>query len=99
MRPYLPRLVLLGGFFLVALIGTVAFVALGKLALHLDPATHQSHLTSFIVATGSVAVAVASAFPIFARGVPWAIARLASVWPEAAAPQDALGASGSFGGS
>lgn len=96
MPSYLPRVAFFGGFVLVAVVGALTFLAADKLALHLDPATHKSHLTSFIVATGSLAVAVASAFPIFARGVPWAISRLASLWPEAPGSQEPLGDAGGF---
>ena len=76
MRNYLPRLVLFGGVVLVAVIGALAFLAGRKLAVHFDPAANESHLSGFMVAVSSVALAVASAFPIFARGVPWAMARL-----------------------
>jgi hypothetical protein len=74
--------VFLGAFVLANLIGAIAFLAAGKLALHLDPSANESHLSGFIVAITSVAVAVGSAFPIFGRGVPWLAARLERVWPE-----------------
>jgi hypothetical protein len=74
--------VVLGAFVLVNIVGAAAFLAAGKLALHLDPSANESHLSSFIVAITGVAVAVGSAFPIFGRGVPWVAARLERVWPE-----------------
>ena len=76
MRAFLPRLVVLGAVGLAAIVGTVAFVAAGKLAVLLDPSANESHLSAFIVAIIGVAAAVASAFPIFGRGVPWIAARL-----------------------
>lgn len=76
MRTPVSRLVLFGAFVLASLVGVVVFLAAGKLALYLDPAAKDSHLTNFIVAILGVAAAVASAFPLFARGVPWALARL-----------------------
>ena len=76
MHANLPRLILLGALVSVGLCGAIAFFVAAKLAAYLDPASHQSHLPSFIVATSSVAVAVASAFPIFGRAVPWVAARL-----------------------
>ena len=84
MRTHLPRLVLFGGFVVTGMVGALAFLAAGKLALHLNPAPNESHLSGFIVAVSSVAVAVAAAFPIFGRGVPWAIARLGRLSPEGA---------------
>jgi hypothetical protein len=74
-------LIVLGAIGLVNLVGAVAFLAAGKLALHLDPSANDSHLSSFITAITAVAVAVGSAFPIFARGVPWATSRLERAWP------------------
>ena len=82
MRTYVPRLVILGAFGLVAIVGTVAFLAAGKLAVLFDPAAKESHLLAFMIAIIGVAVAVASAFPIFSRGMPWAIARLERTWPQ-----------------
>ena len=82
MRNYLPRLVLFGGFVLVALIGAVTFFAAGTLALHVNPAAGESHFSGFIVAVSSVAVAVVSAFPIFGHAMPRWRARLDQVWPE-----------------
>ena len=82
MRTYLPRLVLFAGFFLVALIGAVTFLAAGKLALHVNPAAGESHFSGFIVAVSSLAVAVASAFPVFGHAMPRWLARLNQVWPE-----------------
>lgn len=82
MRTFLPGLVVLGAFVLVNIIGAVAFLAAGKLALHLDPSANESHLSGFIVAITGVAVAVGSALPIFGRGVPWVGARLERVWPQ-----------------
>ena len=78
----MPGLVVLGAFVLVNIIGAVAFLVAGKLALHLDPLANESHFSGFIVAIIGVAVAVGSAFPIFGRGVPWVAARLEQVWPE-----------------
>jgi hypothetical protein len=75
-RTYVPGLVVLGAFVLVSIIGALAFLATGSLARHFDPAADESHLTAFMVAIIGLAVAVGSAFPIFGRGVPWAIARL-----------------------
>lgn len=82
MRKFVPNLVVLAAFGLVAIIGTVAFVAAGKLALLLDPSAKDSHLLGFMVAITGVAAAVGSAFPIFGRGMPWLTARLERVWPE-----------------
>jgi hypothetical protein len=82
MRKYMPNLVVLGSVGLAAIIGTVAFLAARKLAVFLDPAANESHLLSFMIAIIGVAVAVAAAFPIFSRGMPWAIARLERAWPQ-----------------
>jgi hypothetical protein len=82
MRTFVAGLVFLGAFVLVNIIGALAFLAAGKLALHLDPSANESHLSGFIVAITGVAVALASAFPIFGRGAPWVAARLERVWPE-----------------
>ena len=82
MRKLVPNLVVLGSVGLASIIGTVAFLAARKLALLLDPAANESHLLSFMIAIIGVAVAVASAFPIFSRGMPWAIARLEREWPQ-----------------
>lgn len=87
MHAILPRLILPGALISVGLIGAIALFAGAKLAAHLDPAWHESHLPGFIVVISSLAVAVASAFPIFGRAVPWASARLETA---------ALEASGSF---
>ena len=87
MRTFVAGLVVLGGFVLVNLVGATAFLAVGKLALHLDPAANESHLTAFIVAITGVAAAVASALPIFGRGVPWVAARLHRAWPERPPPE------------
>jgi hypothetical protein len=87
MRTVVVGLVVFGAFVLVNIVGVIAFVAVGKLALHLDPTATDSHLSSFIVAITAVAAAVASAFPIFGRGVPWAVARLERAWPERRAPE------------
>jgi hypothetical protein len=73
---------ILGVFVLVNIIGAIAFLAAGKLALYLDPAANESHLSGFIVAVTGVAVAVASAFPIFGRLLPFIAERLARIWPE-----------------
>jgi hypothetical protein len=82
MPAFVPRLVVLGSVILAAIIGTLAFLAARKLALLLDPAASESHLSSFMIAIIGVAVAVASAFPIFGRGMPWAMARLERDWPQ-----------------
>lgn len=82
MRKFLPNLVVVGSVGLATIIGTVAFFAARKLVLLLDPAANDSHLLSFMIAIIGVAVAVASAFPIFSRGMPWAIARLERDWPQ-----------------
>ena len=82
MRKYMPNLVVLGSVGLAAIIGTVAFLAARKLAVLLDPAANESHLLSFMIAIIGVAVAVAAAFPIFGRAMPWAIARLERAWPQ-----------------
>jgi hypothetical protein len=79
MRTYVA---ILGAFVLVNIIGAIAFLAAGKLALYLDPAANESHLSGFIVAVTGVAVAVASAFPIFGRLLPLIAERLARIWPE-----------------
>jgi hypothetical protein len=78
MRKYMPNLVVLGALALVAISGTLAFLIAGKLAVLLDPAAKESHLATFMIAIIGVAVAVASAFPIFGRAMPWLTARLRS---------------------
>ena len=87
MPKFVPKLVVLGAFALVNVIGAVAYLAAGKLALHLDPAANESHLSSFMVAIVGVAAAVGSAFPIFGRGVAWAAGRLERIWPARAPEQ------------
>lgn len=82
MRKYMPNLVVLGASAVVAIIGALAFLTAGKLALLLDPSANESHLAAFMIAIIGVAVAVASAFPIFGRGMPWLTARLERVWPQ-----------------
>ncbi len=82
MRTFVPRLVVLGAVGLVAIVGTVAFIAAGKLAVLLDPAANESHLLAFMIAIIGVLVAVASAFPIFGRAMPWVMARLERDWPQ-----------------
>ncbi len=77
-------LIVLGAFGLANIIGVVAFVAAGKLALHLDPSANGSHLAAFMAAITGVVAAVASAFPIFGRGIPWLAARLDSASPDRA---------------
>ena len=72
----MPRVIWVGALISVCLIGAIALFAGAKLAAHLDPASHESHLPGFIVVVSSLAVAVASAFPIFGRAVPWVSARL-----------------------
>jgi hypothetical protein len=76
MRTFVPGLVNFGAFVLVALIGAIAFFVAGKLVPPVDASANGSHLSAFIVAVTGLTVAVASAFPIFAYGVPWAAARL-----------------------
>jgi hypothetical protein len=95
MHANLPRLISFGALVLVGLVGAIAFFVAAKLAGPLDDASHGSHLPSFIVATSSVAVAVASAFPIFGRAVPWVRARL-KVLSERGGAEEPLGTSGSF---
>ncbi len=82
MRTFVACLVVLGAFVLVSIIGAVAFLAAGKLALHLDPSANESHFSGFIVAIIGVAVAVGSAFPVFGRGVPWVAAHLERAWTQ-----------------
>ena len=96
MHANLPRLILAGALISVGLCGAIAFFVAAKLAAHLDPASHQSHLPSFIVATSSVAVAVACAFPIFGRAVPWVTARLKELSLQRSASAQVLETSGSF---
>ena len=79
MRAYL---ISLGAVVLASILGAIAFLVVGKLALYLDPAANESHLTKFIVAITGVAVAVGAAFPIFLRGVPWLATRIERMWPE-----------------
>jgi hypothetical protein len=81
MRKYLPNLVLFGALLLIAIIGALAFLTASKLAVLLDPAAKDSHLARFMVAIIGVAVAVASAFPIFSRALPWFTARLDQLYP------------------
>jgi hypothetical protein len=81
MRKFVPGLVILGAFGLVSIIGVVAFLAAEKIALHLDPLANESHLAGFMITITGVAVAVASAFPVFGRGTPWVAERLERVWP------------------
>jgi hypothetical protein len=68
---------LVAAFVLVNIAGALAFFAAGKIALYLDPAANESHLSAFMVAIIGVLAAVGAAFPIFGRGLPWAAARLA----------------------
>lgn len=82
MRTFVAGLIFFGAFLLVSLVGVIAFLAAEKLALHLDPAANESHLTGFMVAITGIAMAVASAFPIFGHGVPWVAARVEGAWPE-----------------
>ena len=82
MRKFMAGLIVVGAFGLANIIGALAFVAAGKLALHLDPSANGSHLAGFMVAVIGVVAAVASAFPIFGHGMPWLAARLDHVWPE-----------------
>jgi hypothetical protein len=82
MRKYMPNLVLLAAFAVVAIVGILAFLIAGKLALLFDPAAKESHLSAFMIAIIGVAVAVASAFPIVSRGMPWLTAHLERVWPQ-----------------
>lgn len=96
MHANLPRLILFGALIAVGLCGAIAYIVAAKLAAHVDPASHESHLSSFIVATSSIAVAVASAFPIFGRAVPWVSARLNALSVERGGADQALETSGSF---
>lgn len=96
MHANLPRLILLGALVSVGLCGAIAFFVGAKLAAHFDPASYHSHLPSFIVATSSVAVAVASAFPIFGRAVPWVTTRLGALSLQHGGAEEALSTSGSF---
>ena len=82
MRKYMPNLIVLGALLLITLIGTFAFLTAGKLAVLLDPAGKDSHLAGFMIAIIGVAVAVASAFPIFGRAMPWVTARLEHLYPQ-----------------
>jgi hypothetical protein len=82
MRKYMPNLVVVGALAAAAIIGTLVFLIARKLALLFDPAAQESHLAGFMVAIIGVAAAVASAFPIVSRGMPWATARLERVWPQ-----------------
>jgi hypothetical protein len=82
MRMFVPSLLVLGAVVLVNIIGAIAFVGAGKLALYLDPVANESHLSSFIVAVTGVAVAVTSAFPILGRLLPFIAERLARIWPD-----------------
>jgi hypothetical protein len=82
MRKYMPNLVVLAALAMVAIVGTFAFLIAGKLAVLLDPAAKESHLAGFMIAIIGVAVAVASAFPIVSRGMPWLTAYLERVWPQ-----------------
>jgi hypothetical protein len=82
MRTWVPGLAVFAALVLVNIIGAVAFLAAGKIALVLDPAASESHIEDFMVAIIGVAVAVGSASPVFIRGVPWLAAHLHRVWPE-----------------
>jgi hypothetical protein len=82
MHAFVAGSVVLGAFVFVNIIGVVAFLAAWKLALYLDPLANESHFSSFNVAIIGVAMAVASAFPIFGRGVPWVAERLQQIWAE-----------------
>ena len=93
MHAHLPRLVVLGAFILVNIVGVVAFFAAGSVARHLDPAADEHHLVAFMVAIVGVAVAIGSAFPIFVHGVPWATARLASRFQDLSITSSRPGAS------
>ena len=75
-------LAVLAALALVNIIGALAFLAAGKIALVLDPSASESHLSGFMVAIIGVTVAVGSAFPVFMRGVPWLAAQLQRLWPE-----------------
>jgi hypothetical protein len=96
MHVTLPRLIFFGALIAVGLCGAIAFFVATKLAAHGDPSSHESHLSSFIVATSSIAVAVASAFPIFGRAVPWVSARLNALSLDRGPAEEALETSGSF---
>ena len=90
MRKYMPNLVLLAALALVTIIGTLAFLTAGKLAVLFDPAANESHLAAFMIAIIGVAVAVASAFPIFSRGMPWLHAHLERIWPQSPPEQPTI---------
>ena len=70
-------LVLVGAAVLAGIAGAIVFFAAGKIALALDPAASESHLSAFMVAIIGVAAAVGAALAIFSRGVRWVMARLA----------------------
>ena len=82
MRTFVARLAVFGAFMLVNVIGALAFLAAGKFALYFDPGANESHLAAFMVAITGVTVAVASAFPIFGRLLPFVAERVARLWPE-----------------
>jgi hypothetical protein len=82
MHAFVAGSVVLGAFVLVNIIGFVAFLAAWKVALYLDPLANESHFPGFNVAIIGVAIAVASAFPILGRGVPWLTGRLQRVLAE-----------------
>jgi hypothetical protein len=82
MHAFVAGSVVLGAFVLVNFIGFVAFLAAWKVALYLDPLANESHFPGFNVALIGVAIAVASAFPILGRGVPWVTGRLQRVLAE-----------------
>src|SRR5688500_12311673 len=82
MRTWVPGLAVFAALVLVSIVGAVAFLAAGQIALVLDPAADESHLDSFMVAIIGVAAAVACALPIFSRGVPWLTAHLQRIWPQ-----------------
>jgi len=63
MPKFVAGLVVFGAFVLVNIVGALAFLVAGKLALHLDPAANESHFSGFIVAITGVAVASGPRFP------------------------------------
>ena len=84
MRALVTGMVLLAGVALVNIAGAIAFLVAGQFVLHLDPTTNASHITEFMVTIVGMVVAVASAFPIFGRGVPWLTLILERAWLERA---------------
>jgi hypothetical protein len=82
MRKHLPNLVVFGAVVVLAIIGTLASLTAGKLAVLLDPAAKDSHLAAFMIAIIGVAAAVASAFPVFGHAMPLVMALLEQLYPQ-----------------